>query len=341
MQINVKTFTEFYKMYAKKGNNHVIVIGIIDHFMNRKGEIVVEQKKGILLESGTNELEIVEFGIGRNKFGINVIKVKEIINPVQIIQVPHAHPNVEGIIELRGEVLPVVNVATALGFPPSETPQLDKFIVAEFNKQKIVFHVHSVTQIHRISWDQIEKPSEMYQGPESQIIGVIKLNGEMILLLDFEKIVVEINPETGINIHQVQKLGKRERSNKRLVVAEDSPLLRKLLQDTLKEAGFVNVEFFENGSDALNYLESLVQEGKNIEELVQLVITDIEMPQMDGHHLTKRIKNNSSLSKLPIIIFSSLITDDLRHKGQMVGADAQVSKPEIAELVLLIDQYVL
>ncbi|MFO1445714.1 chemotaxis protein CheV [Bacillus sp. Bva_UNVM-123] len=301
----------------------------------------MDQKKGILLESGTNELEIVEFSIGRNKFGINVIKVKEIINPVQIIQVPHAHPNVEGIIELRGEVLPVVNVGTALGFPPSENPQQDKFIVAEFNKQKIVFHVHSVTQIHRISWDQIEKPSEMYQGPESQIIGVIKLNGEMILLLDFEKIVVEINPETGINIQQVQKLGKRDRSNKRLVVAEDSPLLRKLLQDTLKEAGFINVEFFENGSDALNYLESLVQEGKNIADEIQLIITDIEMPQMDGHHLTKRIKNNSALSMLPVIIFSSLITDDLRHKGQMVGADAQVSKPEIAELVLLIDKYVL
>nr|WP_254119336.1 chemotaxis protein [Bacillus sp. FJAT-29790] len=286
-------------------------------------------------------MEIVEFGIGNNKFGINVIKVKEIINPVPVIQVPHAHNNVEGIIELRGEVLPVVNVSTALGFPPSDNPQQDKFIVAEFNKQKIVFHVHSVTQIHRISWDQIEKPSEMYQGPESQIIGVIKLNGEMILLLDFEKIVVEINPETGINVQQVQKLGKRERSNKRLVVAEDSPLLRKLLHDTLKEAGFQNVEFFENGRDALTYLENLVQTGKNIEQEVQLLITDIEMPQMDGHHLTKRIKDNPELSKVPVIIFSSLITDDLRHKGQMVGADAQVSKPEIAELVLLIDEYAL
>ncbi|WP_066399198.1 chemotaxis protein CheW [Cytobacillus eiseniae] len=298
----------------------------------------MEHKKGILLESGTNELEIVEFSIGKNKFGINVIKVKEIINPVSIIQVPHAHRNVEGIIELRGEVLPVVNVAAALGFPPSESPEQDKFIVAEFNKQKIVFHVHSVTQIHRISWDQIEKPSEMYQGPDSQIIGVIKLNGEMILLLDFEKIVVEINPETGINVQQVKKLGKRERSNKRLVVAEDSPLLRKLLHDTLTEAGFEYIEFFENGRDALSYLEGLIQDGKNVTEEVQLIITDIEMPQMDGHHLTKRIKNNTELAKVPVVIFSSLITDDLRHKGKMVGADAQVSKPEIAELVLLIDQ---
>jgi two-component system, chemotaxis family, chemotaxis protein CheV len=301
----------------------------------------MESNKGILLESGTNELEIVEFSIGKNKFGINVIKVKEIINPVAVTQIPHSHPNVEGIIELRGEVLPVVDIAAALGFPKSESPQQDKFIVAEFNKQKVVFHVQTVTQIHRISWNQIEKPSEMYQGADSQVIGVIKLHGEMILLLDFEKIVVEINPESGINIQQVKKLGERQRSTKRLVVAEDSPLLRKLLHDTLAEAGFQQVEFFENGQDALHYLEELTKSSKDITEVVQLVITDIEMPQMDGHHLTKRIKDNDNLSKLPVIIFSSLITDDLRHKGQMVGANAQVSKPEIAELVLLIDKHIL
>ena len=301
----------------------------------------MNRKKGILLESGTNELEIVEFGIGNNKFGINVIKVKEIINPVPVTMVPQAHKNVEGIIELRGEVLPVVNVATALGFPASSNPEEDKFIVAEFNKQKIVFHVHSVTQIHRISWGQIEKPSDMYQGQESQIIGVIKLNGEMILLLDFEKIVVEINPESGINIQQVQKLGKRERSDKRIVVAEDSPLLRKLLYDTLSEAGFQYLEFFENGKDALDYIENAAKETETIAEKIQMIVTDIEMPQMDGHYLTKRIKGDKSLSKLPVIIFSSLITEDLRHKGQMVGADAQVSKPEITELIALIDKYAL
>ncbi|RID87609.1 chemotaxis signal transduction protein CheV [Peribacillus asahii] len=299
----------------------------------------MKENKGILLESGTNELEIVEFGIGKNKFGINVIKVKEIINPVPITIVPHAHPNVEGIIELRGEVLPVVNVADALGFPASENPKQDKFIVAEFNQQKVVFHVHSVTQIHRISWTQIEKPSDMYQGLEGQIIGVIKLNGDMILLLDFEKIVVEINPETGISIQQVKKLGKRSNSQTRLVVAEDSPLLRKLLHDTLTEAGFEYLEFFENGQDALDYLEGIVESGKPLADEVHLVITDIEMPQMDGHHLTKRIKQHPELSKLPVIIFSSLITDSLRHKGQIVGADAQISKPEITALIKLIDEY--
>ncbi|WP_370222144.1 chemotaxis protein [Cytobacillus sp.] len=301
----------------------------------------MEQKKGILLESGTNELEIVEFSIGRNKLGINVIKVKEIINPVPVIPVPHSHRNIEGIIELRGEVLPVVDVASSLNMAPSESPQQDKFIVTEFNQQKIVFHVHSVSKIHRISWNQIEKPSELYQGQESQIIGIIKLEDEMVLLLDFEKMVTEINPASGISIQKVQKLGKRERSDKKLLIAEDSPLLRKLLNDTLNEAGFSQIEFFENGYDAYEYLHSLAESGSDITKEVQLMITDIEMPQMDGHHLTKKVKEHPVLTKIPVIIFSSLITEDLRHKGQMVGANAQVSKPEIAELVLLIDQHAL
>jgi len=298
----------------------------------------MNRDKGILLESGTNELEIVEFSVGKNHFGINVIKVKEIINPAAITPIPHSHPYVEGIMELRGEVLTVVNLANVLGYPPSDEPDKDKYIVSEFNKTKIIFHVHNVTQIHRISWEDIEKPSDTYYGSNSQIIGVVKLMGEMILLLDFEKIVVEINPESGINVQQVKKLGERERSDKKLMVVEDSPLLRKLLEDTLNEAGFFQIEFFENGRDALNFLKDKAKSPQELKHFVQLIITDIEMPQMDGHHLTRMIKENSELAELPVVIFSSLITDDLKHKGQMVGADAQVSKPEIKELIQLIDK---
>ncbi|CAM3685257.1 chemotaxis protein [Mesobacillus zeae] len=301
----------------------------------------MDSSKGILLESGTNELEIVEFGVGKNKFAINVMKVKEIINPAKVVSLPHSHKFIEGIIELRGEVLPVIDVAAALGFAPSGQPESDKFIVAEFNQQKTVFHVHQVTQIHRISWSQIEKPSDMYSGLESQVIGVIKLEEDMVLFLDFEKILHDINPESGINVEEVRKLGDRERSSKRLVVAEDSTMLRKLLHDTLLEAGYANVEFFENGKDAIAFLEGLAEDGKDASDEVNLVITDIEMPQMDGHHLTKRIKEHPSLSKLPVVIFSSLITHDLMHKGSMVGADAQISKPEIGLLVQKIDELVL
>jgi two-component system chemotaxis response regulator CheV len=299
------------------------------------------EQKGILLESGTNELEIVEFEVANNKFGINVIKVKEIIQPIPVTFIPHAHPHVEGIIQLRGEVLPVVDMLKVLGIQNASFSSQQKYIVAEFNKQKVVFHVDNVTQIHRISWNEIEKPSDMYQGGSSQVIGVIKQQDSMILLLDFERIMVDINPESGINIESVKKLGKRERSEKKIVIAEDSPLLRKLLHDTMHEAGYVNLEFFENGRDAYDYIESLLHTGSNIEEHIQLVVTDIEMPQMDGHHFTKKIKSHPDLEKIPVIIFSSLITDDLRHKGEIVGAEEQISKPEITELILKVDELIL
>ncbi|MCA1012601.1 chemotaxis protein [Halobacillus halophilus] len=301
----------------------------------------MENQQGILLESGINELEIVEFGIGSNRFGINVIKVKEILNPLPITPIPHSHPSVEGIIEVRGEVVPVVDTAHALGFDPSKKPAQDKFILAEFNQMKIVFHVHTVTQIHRISWEQMEKPKEMYQGLETKITGIVKMEGGMLLLLDFEKVAADINPEASITKEQLRNLGERERSEKRIMVVEDSSLLRELLQETLEEAGYDQTVVFQNGKEALDHLKQLVDEGKEVEEEYQLVITDIEMPQIDGHHLTRVIKESEEMSSLPVIIFSSLITRDLRHKGEKVGADAQVSKPEILNLVKWIDHYIL
>ncbi|MEX3714274.1 chemotaxis protein [Cytobacillus horneckiae] len=294
----------------------------------------------ILLESGTNELEIVEFAMGPNKFGINVNKVREIINPVSVVPIPHAHPHILGIMELRGEVLPVISIERTLNTAQSNEPDHEKFIVAEFNQQKFVFHVHNVIQIHRISWSQIEKASDMYQGEDNPVLGIIKMDHSMILMLDFEKIITDINPQAGITIDKMQSLGERERSMKKIVIAEDSPMLRRLLKVTLNEAGFSNLTFFENGSDCLDYLQSAAKKEGSILEEVQIVITDIEMPMMDGHHLTKRIKEDATLKEVPVIIFSSLITDDLRHKGQMVGADAQVSKPEIEELVKMIDVHV-
>jgi two-component system chemotaxis response regulator CheV len=296
-------------------------------------------EKGVLLESGTNELEIVEFSVSNNRFGINVIKVREIINPSPIVSIPHSHPSIEGIMEIRGEILPVINMARVLGYPDSNQLAQDKLIVSEFNQQKVIFHVHGVDKINRISWEQIEKPTDLYQNAENQIIGVIRKEDGMILLLDFEKILMDINPSTGINQERLKQVERKDRSKFRIVIAEDSAMLRKLLSDTLTEAGFANMEFFENGKDTLDYLESRIKEDVPLQEVVDLVITDIEMPIMDGLFFTKQIKQHPVLSNLPVVIFSSLITDDLRHKGETVGADAQVSKPEIADLIHVVDKY--
>lgn len=296
----------------------------------------------ILLESGTNELEIVMFQIGSGLFGINVLKVREIINAVAVTPIPNSHESVEGIIRLREEVLPVVNLAKVLDIPPSENPENDKFIIAELNKIKIAFRVHYVSRIHRISWEQIEKPTELSAGDQAHAIGIIKLEDEMSILLDFEKVVVDIDPDSGVNIDSLKVLGPRERSTKSIVVAEDSAVLRQLLIDTLAEAGYDNLRVFENGKEAWDYLEGL-SENESIEptEQVNLIITDIEMPQMDGHHLTDRVKKDIRLRDIPVIIFSSLITQDLFHKGESVGADAQVSKPEIVTLIEDIDRLIL
>jgi len=295
----------------------------------------------ILLESGTNELEVVMFEIGTGIFGINVLKVREIINAVEITPIPNSHENVEGVIRLREEVLPVVNLAKVLGISESENPEQDKFIIAELNQLKIAFRVHHVSRIHRISWEQIEKPSELSSGEQAYAIGIIKLENQMSVLLDFEKVVVEIDPKSGVNVERLQVLGPRERSTKKLLVAEDSLMLRQLLNDTLTEAGYENLRFFENGKDAWEYLERLSKDDSvEPKEEVDIIITDIEMPQMDGHHLTGRVKKDSRLQEIPVVIFSSLITKDLFHKGETVGASAQVSKPEIVTLVETIDKLV-
>lgn len=295
----------------------------------------------ILLDSGTNELEVVMFNIGTGLYGINVLKVREIVNALPVTSIPNAHQNVEGVIRLREEVLPVVNLAKVLAIPESKDPLQDKFIIAELNQIKIAFRVHDVSRIYRISWEQIEKPSEISSGQEAYAIGIIKLEDQISILLDFEKIVVEINPATGLNVERLEVLGPRERSEKKIVVAEDSPMLRELLKDTLNEAGYDQLTFFENGVDAWEYLEELSKdEATRLEQNVDLIITDIEMPQMDGHHLTDRVKKDSRLHELPVIIFSSLITNDLFHKGERVGANAQVSKPEIVRLVEHIDELV-
>ncbi len=161
----------------------------------------------------------------------------------------------------------------------------------------------------------------------------------MAILLDFEKIVVEIDPKAGVNVESVKELGPRERSTKKIVIAEDSAVLRQLLVDTLSEAGYSNIKVFENGKEAWQYLSELAEdESVDVKDKVDLIITDIEMPQMDGHHLTDRIKKDIQLKDIPVVIFSSLITEDLYHKGVSVGADAQVSKPEIVSLIEEIDK---
>ncbi|MDR1159263.1 MAG: chemotaxis protein [Syntrophomonadaceae bacterium] len=293
----------------------------------------------ILLNSGTNEVEIVEFGIQKTALGINVIKVKEIINAIEPVSIPMSHPCLEGIIQLRGDIIPVIDLAKFLDFLPSVNPHDDKYIVAEFNQSIYAFHVHSVSRIHRLSWNMIEKPTDVAQNAQNCVIGIIRMEQRMVLLLDFEKIMVDIAPEMGIPDLNSKIFDDIVPSDKGLVIAEDSPMLRKLLLDYLPQIGYSNLTFFQDGRDAWEYLSKVAdQYGADFPEKVGMLITDIEMPQMDGHFLTRSVKQHPLLKDLPVVIFSSLITDTLKYKGESVGADAQVSKPEYEKLGNLIKE---
>lgn len=295
----------------------------------------------ILLETGTNELEIMEFTIAGNTFGINVAKVTEIMKYVPVKPMPNAHPHIEGVFKPRTDIITVINLPSFLGLPARDDTQRDMFIIAGFNKISVAFHVHTVEGIHRISWNDIEKPdSTIYGGEEGLATGIAKFQDKLITIIDFEKIVFDISPQTGIQMSEITRMGERPRSERPLVIAEDSALLKKMLLEALNEAGYTNVTAFSNGSDAWDYLQSLREKDGHILEHAACLITDIEMPKMDGHRLTKLVKNDQSLKSIPVIIFSSLIDNAMRFKGEQVGADDQLSKPEIGNLVSTVDKYV-
>lgn len=300
------------------------------------------EKQEILLETGTNEMEIMEFTIDRNTFGINVAKIREIMMSAPVTPMPHAHHDVEGVYKPRDIVITVIDLPGFLGLAPRDTSDKDLFIITNFNKMHIAFRVHTVEGIDRISWKDIEKPdTTIYGGSEGLVTGLAKYEGRLITILDFEKIVTDIAPETGLKISDIEKLGDRERDEHPIVMAEDSELLAKLTLESLNAAGYVNIKRFSNGQEAWNYLNDLVEEGPDaVKENVSCVITDIEMPQMDGHRLTRLIKEHSQLNHLPVVIFSSLITPEMHRKGKQIGADEQLSKPEIGELVSVVDRLV-
>ena len=292
----------------------------------------------ILLENGTNELEVLEFELDGNAYGINVAKIKEIIPYQKVTPVPNSHPSIEGIFMPRDTMITAIDLKNCLPRGVSEEGGL--FIITNFNKLDIAFHVDAVKGIHRISWEQIIKPGATVSTSEDSIsTGIVKLDNRLVIILDFEKIVSDINPETGLKISEIDDMGVRQRSNVPILIAEDSVLLNKLIVDSLKKAGYDNLIHTQNGQEAYDVIQACKADG-TLKDHVQCVITDIEMPLMDGHRLTKLIKSDDETKDIPVVIFSSLVNDEMKRKGEALGADAQLSKPEIANLVRIIDDLV-
>lgn len=296
-------------------------------------------KKGILLETGTNEFEIVEFSIGQVNYGINVAKVREVITRTPVTNMPQAHPYIDGLFTLRGKAIPLVNLPRCLNVETNAEPK--NIIVTEINNYNIGFLVENVSRIHRISWKDMEPAPEV--GDQSRVVGIIKMEDRIVLLLDFETIIAEINPEINAKLttyEDATESVRAKRSEVHVVVAEDSPMLRDLLVTTLHESGYRYVRDFGNGQDAWEYLQGLTQKGGQISSHVGVIVSDVEMPRMDGHRLLKLVRADNRLSDVPLVLFSSLISDEMRIKGDQLGASGQIAKPEINQLIGLLDNLI-
>ncbi len=293
----------------------------------------------ILLESGTNELEILEFKVANNYYGINVAKIREILTFQPVTPVPNSHPFVEGIFMPRDTMISVINLRSCLGY--EQDPDIEGlFFITNFNSLNTAFHVDEVLGIHRVSWEEINTPDSTINAEDAGVsTGVIKLENRLVVILDFEKIVSNINPETGLKVSDLDNYEERDRSKSPILIAEDSPLLSKLITECLNKAGYTNLIINPNGQEAWNKLVEYNNEGRVL-DAVHCIVTDIEMPQMDGHRLCKLVKENEVMRNIPVIIFSSLINEEIRRKGESLGADAQLTKPEIGKLVAAIDSLV-
>lgn len=292
----------------------------------------------ILLESGTNELELLEFTVGSNSYGINIAKVSEIMTDQEVTPVPNGPEEVEGVFLPRDKLISVIDLHKVLHIPRPESKK-SIFIVCQFNQMVVAFHVTSVRGFQRISWTDIVEPPAVSGGNDGAGIstGVAKINDKIIMILDFEKIVSDLNRSAGIDTTGLSQVEKASISagNKRIIVADDSPFLNKMITSTLADTGFKNIVSFQNGEDAWDYINTFKSrcDADNITENIACVISDIEMPKMDGHRLTKLIKDDSILKHIPVILFSSLIDEQMIRKCKAVGADAQFSKPQITELI--------
>lgn len=292
----------------------------------------------ILLEVGTNELELVEFYIDepdgyRGYYGINVSKVVEISRSQPITAMPQMpHPSVLGAFPFRdGRIVPLIDISKFLnkGGVASDDPRI---IITEFNRTHTAFLVSGVTRIHRISWKQVEAPTPLLlEISGGSITAVVRLEGRVVFVLDAEAIVAAMNPSLSVRMDEPPvELPDRKYH---ILHADDSVSIRKLVMDLLKKEGRFDVTQANDGEEAWQILQKMKQDALEreipISRIIQGIITDIEMPNLDGLTLCRYVKEDPTLKELPVAMFSSLISNSLAHKCASVGADAQFAKPDL------------
>ncbi len=293
----------------------------------------------ILLESGTNEFEIVEFvinGIRPYHFCINVAKVREVIVIPEVVQVPDAHHTIIGTANIRQSLVPIINLGQWLNIKgpcTDEELKSSKVIVTYFNGAANGFLVDDVIRIHRITWADIRDYSSMTDMQlVDTVLGVVNIGDQLIQLLDFERIVADINPTTMTTQDAEIDLSRyHERAGKRVFLAEDSPVIRKVLVKNLSKAGYT-VSAFDDGGDLLDKMKT---------SRPDIIVTDLEMPGTSGDYLVRTIRESGSFKNLPIIVFSSMASEENERKLKSIGADLFIGKPELNFLIKSVDDFMI
>ena len=348
----------------------------------------MRDKNSILLESGTNEVEVLEFNLGGQGFGVNVLKVQAIeqYDPNCVTEIQLAHPAVIGTYSYRDGVITLVDLGLDLDVRESHGPALAPadnaaietvlaavpapelpgaqdvpattavetaietriVLVLEFNERTTGFLVDGVNRIHRINWNAISPMNPFLAAVHSKFTGSINIDGREILIMDMERILTDILPETASDYHLdiPDDLGEdQRRAQIPVLLAEDSATIRSLLTKELKRGGYTNLSAFDNGLSCYEKLEELVgkarAENRPVKDVVGIIVSDIEMPRMDGMTLCRRAKNDLALEDIPVVLFSSLINEQIARKCESVGADAYISKPRFNELLAKVDSYAL
>ena len=298
-------------------------------------------KNEILLETGTNEMELLTVDVDGQLFGINVAKVQAIqqFDRQLLTGLPTAPPGVMGMYLYRETTIPLIDLAAILGKGQPEGLDREIVVITEFNNFVSSFKAHGVRNISRLSWEEFVPLSSML-GSNAYVTGTVNLEQTEIMVLDLEHILAMLFPDMIIEPLSEDSLQKKEgfkREDLQIVFAEDSSTIRKGVVSVLHKAGFQNVTEFENGLEAHEYLTQTQGSDQKADGSVVL-ITDIEMPRMDGLTLCKKIKQSDPLEQLPVIIFSSLINEQMIDKCKGVGADHYVTKPEVNKLMHYLDE---
>ena len=287
--------------------------------------------KGILLEVGTNEVEFLLFRLGTQYYGINVAKVRQILlfDESKVVLLPHHPPELLGVMKFRDRTISIVDLKIHLGVTsPGATRKL--LLVTEFNQRTIGFVIDAVERIERCSWKHFVPVADTIAGSTSKsLVGTVTLKETIVLILDLETIMTTIDPSMGMEAYEDKIPSKMsiDRSEVSILYCEDSVVVQKTLLKTLDKAGFKKIATFATGADGLDFLK---QEPA---PHVDLILSDIEMPKMDGLTFCKAVRGLDSYKSTPLIFFSSMITDQMELKCRAVGGNACYSKPQIHLIV--------